>query len=423
MTDFTPGSPFRALPLAACAALLLAGACYVEKVEVTVLDELPAEQAVAEPGFEQQRARADEAAPEQLEAALEQVRLTVAAQIDQLRALRESVEWMSYAEHPYDLDLQLDGSTLSGTLTDRRGGAPAAGVAVAAPDLALGAVTDERGQFDLSPVGPGTHRLSATHDDFGRIELGPLLIPRPTPRGVNGTVRPPERVPEPGPIDTSLDEDLLGVAEDDLPPPPEDRAADAGTGAIVGTVVEFGSDKPLGRARVWVEGPGGKSIGGLTNAQGRFLLLNVPRGAHTLLIERLGYESLSQEVVLTDERSSNVRVALRPVQVASAFEEPNRLIVAALQVPAATASSSPATRSQAPRISVSLNEEPINNVLVMFSVFTGKSIVASEGVTGFVTVEIKDQPWDRALTAILAAQGLVATEDEDGNMRVDNIRR
>ena len=59
----------------------------------------------------------------------------------------------------------------------------------------------------------------------------------------------------------------------------------------------------------------------------------------------------------------------------------------------------------------------------MFSAFAGRSIVASEGVTGFVTAEINDQPWDRALAAILAVQGLVATEDEDGNMRVHNIRR
>ena len=76
-----------------------------------------------------------------------------------------------------------------------------------------------------------------------------------------------------------------------------------------------------------------------------------------------------------------------------------------------------------PPISVAFIDEPINDVLEVFAIFTGRSIVASGGVTGFVTAEINDQPWDVAFRAILLLHGLGATQDEDGNIRIDEIRR
>ena len=81
----------------------------------------------------------------------------------------------------------------------------------------------------------------------------------------------------------------------------------------------------------------------------------------------------------------------------------------------------PTDRAGLPRISVSWVESPIADVLLAFSTFSGKSIVAGQNVTGIVTAEIKDQPWDAALRAILSAQGLIAVEDEYGIIRVSNI--
>ena len=52
---------------------------------------------------------------------------------------------------------------------------------------------------------------------------------------------------------------------------------------------------------------------------------------------------------------------------------------------------------------------------------SGKSVVPGSNVAGFVTADINDQPWDVALNAILSGQGLAATEDEHGIIRVDNI--
>lgn len=83
----------------------------------------------------------------------------------------------------------------------------------------------------------------------------------------------------------------------------------------------------------------------------------------------------------------------------------------------AQAPESPATR----RITVTWTAVPIRDVLLAFSAFSGKSIVASSSVSGTVTASISDKPWDVALGTILATQGLVAVENEYGIIRVDDM--
>ena len=91
----------------------------------------------------------------------------------------------------------------------------------------------------------------------------------------------------------------------------------------------------------------------------------------------------------------------------------------ALHSPAATLAQT--ATSQARRISVSWTEVPIADVLQAFAAFSGASIVAGSGVEGFVTADINDQPWDVALGAVLSTRGLVATENEHGIIRVENV--
>jgi len=73
-------------------------------------------------------------------------------------------------------------------------------------------------------------------------------------------------------------------------------------------------------------------------------------------------------------------------------------------------------------ITVSFTDAPVRDVLFAFADFAGRSIVAGPGVSGLVSAEIREQPWDLALRAILAAHGLVAHEQEDGIIRVDDVR-
>ena len=74
------------------------------------------------------------------------------------------------------------------------------------------------------------------------------------------------------------------------------------------------------------------------------------------------------------------------------------------------------------RISVTWTDAPIRDVLRAFAAFSGRSIVPGASVTGRVTADINDQRWDVALAAIIASQGLIATEDEYGIIRVGDMR-
>ena len=68
------------------------------------------------------------------------------------------------------------------------------------------------------------------------------------------------------------------------------------TGTLVGTVRDAASQRPLESAQVYI---GGTGIGALTNAAGRFLLLNVPPGEVTLVAELIGYRAGAPAPVVT----------------------------------------------------------------------------------------------------------------------------
>jgi len=76
--------------------------------------------------------------------------------------------------------------------------------------------------------------------------------------------------------------------------------------------------------------------------------------------------------------------------------------------------------SSQPRITVTYTDSDIREVIAGFAVFSGRTIVAGKGVTGTVSAEVRDQPWDVALRAILSSQGYAAKEDQDGIISVDS---
>jgi type IV pilus assembly protein PilQ len=80
-----------------------------------------------------------------------------------------------------------------------------------------------------------------------------------------------------------------------------------------------------------------------------------------------------------------------------------------------------ATVSDQPRITVTYQDADIRDVIAAFAGFSGRTIVVGKAVTGTVTAEIKNQPWDVALRAILQGQGLAAAEDPtSGIITVDS---
>ncbi len=85
---------------------------------------------------------------------------------------------------------------------------------------------------------------------------------------------------------------------------------------------------------------------------------------------------------------------------------------------------SPATMaSDQPRITVTYQDADIRDVIAAFATFSGRTIVVGKDVAGSITAEIKNQPWDVALRAILQGQGLAAAEDAiSGIITVDSYK-
>jgi type IV pilus assembly protein PilQ len=78
-------------------------------------------------------------------------------------------------------------------------------------------------------------------------------------------------------------------------------------------------------------------------------------------------------------------------------------------------------QSQQPPITVTFQDTDIRDVIASFASFSGRTIVVGKDVAGTVTAEIRNQPWDVALRAILQGQGLAASEDAvSGIITVDS---
>lgn len=97
--------------------------------------------------------------------------------------------------------------------------------------------------------------------------------------------------------------------------------------------------------------------------------------------------------------------------------------------PAAPQPNNPAPRTRsvipaqqaAQRITVTFSVTPLAEVLFIFAEFADRSIVPGAEIAAAVTAEIRDQPWDVALQAILESHGLIAQEMESGIIRVDAL--
>jgi type IV pilus assembly protein PilQ len=74
------------------------------------------------------------------------------------------------------------------------------------------------------------------------------------------------------------------------------------------------------------------------------------------------------------------------------------------------------------RITVTFQDSDIHDVIAAFATFSGRTIIVGREVSGDVTAEVKDQPWDVALQAILQAQGLAASEARSGIITVDSYK-
>ena len=79
-------------------------------------------------------------------------------------------------------------------------------------------------------------------------------------------------------------------------------------------------------------------------------------------------------------------------------------------------------RAPKPRITVSYQDADIRDVIAAFASFANRTIIVGKDVTGSITADVRDKPWDEALAAILSAQGLAASEEPNGIIIVDSYK-
>lgn len=72
-------------------------------------------------------------------------------------------------------------------------------------------------------------------------------------------------------------------------------------------------------------------------------------------------------------------------------------------------------------ITVSFRETEMHEVAAVFAEFSGTSVVLAPQVSGKVTAEVHNQPWDVAFAAILQAHGYAARQIAPGLLRVDDL--
>ena len=92
----------------------------------------------------------------------------------------------------------------------------------------------------------------------------------------------------------------------------------AGTGAIIGTVVDAADGKPLPFANVLLVGT---SIGAAVKEGGKFTIANIPEGAHTIRVTMMGYETeLRENVVVVANQTVDLTFQLKST-IAKTFKE------------------------------------------------------------------------------------------------------
>lgn len=80
----------------------------------------------------------------------------------------------------------------------------------------------------------------------------------------------------------------------------------------------------------------------------------------------------------------------------------------ALLLLAALAADPPAAPRPAEPIDIDVENAPIRDVLRLIGEVGHLNFVLDDAVQGTVTVSLREVPWDQALAAILASEGLVA---------------
>ena len=170
---------------------------------------------------------------------------------------------------------------------------------------------------------------------------------------------------------------------------------------------------------------------GLYDGVNRGGVLNVRVGQYSPQVVRVVLELDAVKDYSIDQSSGEIRVSFgaeRPFLAWSSaapgeFSAPTTRPASARpsgSPEVAAISGTPAAADDEPRITVTWDRASIADVVAGFAAFSGRSIILGRDIKGEVSAEVKNQPWTQAFYAVLATQGLSATELPGGIIRVDS---
>ncbi|MDH4044895.1 MAG: AMIN domain-containing protein [Gemmatimonadota bacterium] len=177
----------------------------------------------------------------------------------------------------------------------------------------------------------------------------------------------------------------------------------------------------------------GATLGGtraLYDGVNRAGILNVRYAQYRADVVRIVVELEGLRDYTIEQGEGMIRVAFGSDQSFAAWSslEPRALAATATGGTMASPYAAPAPpvpalnapQSQQPRITVTYDSASIADVMAGLAAFSGRSIILGKDVSGVITAEIRNQPWDVAFESILSSQGLSAVEETSGIIRVDN---
>jgi type IV pilus assembly protein PilQ len=145
--------------------------------------------------------------------------------------------------------------------------------------------------------------------------------------------------------------------------------------------------------------------------------------------------NVARFVIALDRRNEyevtreNGRIRVSFPNTAGAFDAWNQTVGSAaapapVATPVALQPRASQPRQQQPPITITFREEPLNNVLSVFSEHAGRTIIPSSDVQARpITAELRGLPWDIALEGILEANALIMRTLPSGIVLVEDISR
>jgi len=135
------------------------------------------------------------------------------------------------------------------------------------------------------------------------------------------------------------------------------------------------------------------------------------------LLKRLDVMDFATPVQFIDtyRRGDNVRIEIRPASGSDyeqiAYQSDNQFTIELRPLAEEEVAARKERTFEGERLSLNFQDIEVRSVLQLLADFTDQNVVVSDSVNGFVTLRLKNVPWDQALDIILKSKGLAMRQN------------